>query len=331
VFWTWNCIHFCMILECTKPEPSMQVLVVEDSPVYRKLISDHLRRWGFGCAVAETGSLAWSLLQQPDSPKLVLLDWVLPDVDGIELCQRIRQAGAPRPYVYVILLTGKDGQQNMLKAMQAGVDDYLEKPFDESELQARLLVGKRILDLQEELIAARESMRYGATHDSLTGVLNRGEIMEFLNRELQRARRERKTVGVALADIDRFKQVNDSCGHLYGDQALKEVAVRIRSKLRVYDGLGRYGGEEFLLILPGCDSVTAITRADQVREHIAAKPIAYSHVEKVITLSMGVAISDPSKECDAQALLAQADAGLYEAKGKGRNRIEHVEKISVQR
>src|SRR3977135_185986 len=111
-----------------------------------------------------------------NSPKLVLLDWVLPDVDGIELCRRIRQAGASSPHVYVILLTGKDGQRNMLNAMQAGGDDHLEKPFDESELKARLLVGKRILDLQEELIAARESMRHGATHDSLTGVLNRGAI-----------------------------------------------------------------------------------------------------------------------------------------------------------
>jgi two-component system cell cycle response regulator len=158
----------------------MQVLIVDDSPVYRKLIADHLHGWGFGCTVVGNGSQAWELLQKADSPKLVLLDWVLPDVDGIELCKRIRQGRSCRPYIYVILLTGKDGRQNMLKAMEAGVDDYLEKPFDESELKARLLVGKRILDLQEELISARDSMRYAATHDSLTGILNRGEILDFL-------------------------------------------------------------------------------------------------------------------------------------------------------
>lgn len=303
----------------------MQVLIVEDSPVYRKLISDQVRRWGFDCAVANNGSQAWTSVQQPDSPKLLLLDWVLPDMDGIELCQRIRHTLAARPYIYIILLTGKDGQQNMLRAMEAGVDDYLEKPFDEPELKARLLVGKRILDLQDDLIAARESMRHGATHDSLTGILNRGAIIEFLDRELQRAKRERKTVGVVLVDIDHFKQVNDSFGHLYGDNVLREIATRIRSRMRVYDGIGRYGGEEFLLVLPGCDSVTTITRADQVRERIAAKSVVSLGNERIITLSMGLAISDPLKDCEPQHLLAQADAGLYEAKRKGRNRVEHVD------
>ena len=155
----------------------MQALVVEDSAVYRKLIGDHLRSWGFGVTLAETGCEAWRILEQPDAPKLVLLDWVLPDLDGIELCQRIRQAGSSGPYVYVILLTSKEGRQNMLDAMQAGADDYLVKPFDELELKARLLVGKRILDLQEELVSARESMRHAATHDSLTGLMNRAEIL----------------------------------------------------------------------------------------------------------------------------------------------------------
>ncbi|HXM21495.1 MAG TPA: response regulator, partial [Terriglobales bacterium] len=172
----------------------MQALVVDDSAVYRKLIGDHLRSWGFGVTLAETGSEAWRILQQPGSPKLVLLDWVLPDLDGIELCQRIRQAGSSGPYVYVILLTSKEGRQNMLDAMQAGADDYLVKPFDELELKARLLVGKRILDLQEELVSARESMRRAATHDSLTGLMNRGEILAMLLRELERARREHKPV-----------------------------------------------------------------------------------------------------------------------------------------
>src|SRR5208283_5617256 len=174
----------------------MQALVVEDSAVFRKLIGDHLRSWGFGVILAECGSEAWRILQQSDSPKLVLLDWVLPDLDGIELCHRIRQAGSTGPYVYVILLTSNDARQNMLDAMQAGADDYLVKPFDEMQLKARLLVGKRILDLQDELVSARESMRHAATHDSLTGLMNRGEIFSMLERELERARREHSRVGV---------------------------------------------------------------------------------------------------------------------------------------
>src|SRR5208337_2530996 len=226
----------------------MQALVVDDSAVYRKLIGDHLRSWDFGVTLAETGEAAWQILEQPDAPKLVLLDWVLPDLDGIELCQRIRVAGASGPYVYVILLTSKEGRQNMLEAMQAGADDFLAKPFDELELKARLLVGKRILDLQEELVSARESMRHAATYDSLTGLMNRGEILAMLQRELERARREHQPVGVILGDIDHFKSVNDTLGHLFGDEALREIGRRLRTQLRVYDGVGRYGGEEFLMV-----------------------------------------------------------------------------------
>jgi diguanylate cyclase (GGDEF)-like protein len=306
----------------------MQALVVEDSAIYRKLICDQLQDWGFTSIVAENGAEAWRLLEQPNCPKLVLLDWVLPDGDGTELCRRIRKAGSSRHYVYVILLTGKEGRQNMLDAMQAGADDYLMKPFDESELKARLLVGKRILDLQEELVAARESMRYAATHDSLTGLMNRGEVLDVLERELERARRERKPVGVILADIDHFKDVNDSLGHLYGDEALKEVARRLRSKLRVYDVLGRYGGEEFLVLLPGCELTSAIVRGGHLRKSVASKPVDFAGEARAITISMGVAVWEGSERCDVEALLGQADVGLYAAKEKGRNRVEHVAKMA---
>jgi diguanylate cyclase (GGDEF)-like protein len=303
----------------------MQVLVVEDSAVYRKLICNQLGSWGFDTTVAKTGAEAWRLLEEPASPKLVLLDWVLPDLDGIELCQRIRRAGSSRHYVYVILLTSKEGKQNMLDAMDAGADDYLMKPFDGSELKARLLVGNRILDLQEELVTARESMRHAATHDSLTGLMNRGEVLQVMNRELERARREGKPLGVILADIDHFKDVNDSLGHLYGDEALKEIARRLRFKLRVYDVLARYGGEEFLLLLPGCDLAGAIDRGNQLREFVASKPVVSAGVERAISVSMGVAVAESSETADVETLLGQADVGLYAAKEKGRNRVEHVQ------
>ena len=301
----------------------MQALVVDDSAVYRKLIGDHLRSWGFGVTLAESGSEAWRILEQPNAPKLVLLDWVLPDLDGIELCQRIRQAGSSSPYIYVILLTSNEGRQNMLQAMRAGADDYLVKPFDELELQARLLVGKRILDLQEELVSARESMRHAATHDSLTGLTNRGEILAMLERELERARRERKPVAVILCDVDHFKNVNDTLGHLFGDEALREIGKRLRAQLRVYDGVGRYGGEEFLMVLPSCDLPNALLRADELREIIANTPVVCSGEERLITMSMGVAVSVCEGKNEVEMLLNQADAGLYKAKEKGRNRIEH--------
>lgn len=301
----------------------MQALVVDDSAVYRKLTGDHLRSWGFGVTLAESGSEAWRILEEPNAPKLVLLDWVLPDLDGIELCQRIRQAGSSSPYTYVILLTSKEGHQNMLQAMQAGADDYLVKPFDELELKARLLVGKRILDLQEELVSARESMRHAATHDSLTGLTNRGEILAMLERELERARRERKPVAVILSDVDHFKDVNDTLGHLFGDEALREIGRRLRTQLRVYDGVGRYGGEEFLMVLPSCDLPNALLRADGLREIIAKTPVVCSGEERLITMSMGVAVSRCEGKNEVERLLNQADAGLYKAKENGRNRIEH--------
>jgi diguanylate cyclase (GGDEF)-like protein len=301
----------------------MQALVVDDSAVYRKLIGDHLRSWGFGVTLAESGSEAWRILEQPNAPKLVLLDWVLPDLDGIELCQRIRQAGSSSPYIYIILLTSKEGRQNMLQAMQAGADDYLAKPFDELELKARLLVGKRILDLQEQLVSARESMRHAATHDSLTGLTNRGEILAMLERELERARRERKPVAVILCDVDHFKNVNDTLGHLFGDEALREIGRRLRAQLRVYDGVGRYGGEEFLMVLPSCDLPNALLRANELREIIANTPVVCSGEERLITMSMGVAVSACEGKNEVEMLLNQADAGLYKAKEKGRNRIEH--------
>jgi two-component system, cell cycle response regulator len=282
-----------------------------------------LRGWGFAVTLAESGAEASEILKQPDAPKLVLLDWVLPDLDGIELCQRIRQAGSSGPYVYVILLTSNEGHQKMLEAMQAGADDYLVKPFDELELKARLLVGKRILELQEELVAARESMRHAATHDSLTELMNRGEILSMFQRELERARRDHKPVAVILGDIDHFKSVNDTLGHLFGDEALREISRRLRAQLRVYDGVGRYGGEEFLVVLPNCDLPNALQRANDLREIIASAPVVNSDAERSITMSMGVAISNFAGKDELEKLLNQADAGLYAAKGKGRNRVEH--------
>jgi two-component system cell cycle response regulator len=302
----------------------MRVLLVEDSAVYRKLIGGHFGNWGFEAVVAETGAEASQILEQPDAPKLVLLDWVLPDIEGIELCRRIRTVGSSGHYVYIILLTGKEGQQNMLDALQAGADDYLRKPFDEAELKARLLVGSRILDLQEELVAARESMREAATRDSLTGLLNRAEIFSMLERELERSRRERRPLSVILADIDHFKKVNDTAGHLFGDETLREIARRLQSKLRPYDGVGRYGGEEFLLVLPSCDLEGAIERANELRELIAESDVTSGNVKKSVTMSLGIAVSECLGVKELEALVNRADTALYAAKKKGRNRVEHA-------
>jgi diguanylate cyclase (GGDEF)-like protein len=306
-----------------------RVLVVDDSPVYRQLIAGLLRDWGFEVTLANSGLEGWNILQRPGSPSLVLLDWVMPGMDGIELCRKIRAINSADSYVYTVLLTGKDSRTDLLKALDAGADDYLAKPFDEQELKARLLVGKRILRLQQELVQARESMRFLANHDGLTGLMNRAEIVKTLRCELERSRRDKRPLAVVMADIDHFKMVNDELGHLAGDEVLAEVGKLLRSELRTYDAVGRYGGEEFLVLMPGCDTVTALVRADQIRSAVSSKPIGTSKEARTITLSMGVAVIDGTKEVSVRSVLHQADLGLYKAKRNGRNRIEQVDEIET--
>ena len=307
--------------------PDNRVLVVDDSPVYRHLINGHLREWGFEVTLANSGLDGWKILQLAGGPSLVLLDWVMPGMDGVELCRKIRGTGSADSYVYIILLTAKDSRSDLLRALEAGADDYLVKPFDEQELKARLLVGKRILGLQQELVQAREAMRFSSSHDGLTGLLNRTEIVNTLAAELDRSRRESKPLAVLMADIDHFKSVNDELGHLAGDEVLKEVARRLKAQLRLYDAVGRYGGEEFLILMPGCDGAAAVARANQLRSAVSFSSIGSSAKARTITLSIGVAFSDGTTRADAHSILHQADLGLYKAKQAGRNRVEHFQDL----
>lgn len=293
----------------------MKILLVEDSKLDRRLISKCLEASGLEFAVAENGTDAWELLQGPDAPTLALLDWVLPGIDGIELCRRIRTLGSNGSYIYTVMLTAKDRKQNLLTAMDAGADDYLAKPVDPSELKARILVGKRILDLQH-------SLRFAATHDFLTNLLNRAEILASLERELSRSRREDRPAGIILADLDHFKQINDTLGHSAGDAVLREVARRLRSDLRIYDVAGRYGGEEFLLVLPSCDLRTATRRADEIRRLVAKEAIVTPTGTPSVTASMGVAATNSSPDLTAETILQHADTALYRAKKAGRNCVE---------
>jgi diguanylate cyclase (GGDEF)-like protein len=301
----------------------MRILLAEDSPVYQRLISGYLKEWGFSLQLARNGTEACQLLEHPDAPALALLDWVLPGMSGLELCRTIRSRSANEQYIYTVLLTGKSEKQDLVIAMEAGADDYLVKPFDAEELRARLLAGKRILDLHTKLVSAQQSLHFAATHDFLTNLWNRAEIISFLERELARSRREGKPVGIVLLDIDHFKAINDSLGHSGGDAVLKELGRRLRSLLRSYDGLGRYGGEEFLLILPGCDLATTASRAEDIRHSIASLPFVSGRGRSLVTVSMGVTVAQCQSVKAYQALLQDADMALYRAKHKGRNCIEH--------
>src|SRR5215210_1066949 len=230
----------------------MQILIADDDRVSSHLLQVTLASWGYEVAICTTGADAWHALQQNGAPQLAILDWEMPDLDGPEVCRRLRDRGTER-YTYLILLTGRTDKKDLITGMNAGADDYLTKPFDAHELRVRLRAATRILDLQHELITSREALRIQATRDPLTGLLNRRAIVETMTAELHRVRRESRPMGVAIADLDSFKWINDTYGHAVGDAVLVEAAQRMRTSLRRYDEIGRTGGEEFLILAPGCD------------------------------------------------------------------------------
>ncbi len=305
-----------------------RVLIAEDDPVSCHLLKSFLIKWGYDVAVATDGVAALKILESEDSPRLAVLDWMMPGVEGPQICQRIRE-DKNRPYVYVLLLTARTEKQDLLRGLGLGADDYLTKPFDAEELRARLLVGERILNLQDDLIAAREELRFRATHDILTGISNRASIMDALRSELSRQAREHRSFGVILADIDHFKNVNDTYGHLCGDQVLQAVALRMKESMRPYDTVGRYGGEEFLIIAPASDAAGTLALAERIRGALAATPVSTKGGAVHLTVSLGATVSIDAQGVDPQMLLRLADQALYRAKQQGRNRSELVDLLAV--
>jgi diguanylate cyclase (GGDEF)-like protein len=292
----------------------MKILLVEDSYIERRKLSAYLTDWGFEHVGVGSGTEAAKLLEGSEPPDMALLDWLLPGLDGIDLLRRIRRLDQSN-YIYTIMLTAKSQKQDRLTAMEAGADDYLSKPIDPAELRSRIMVGKRILDLQQ-------SLRFAATHDFLTNLLNRSEILATLDREFARGGREGKPTTVILGDIDHFKKVNDTLGHAAGDEVLKEIARRLKLDLRPYDVVGRYGGEEFLIILPGCSLTAGARRADSIRNLVGKDPIETPFGTTSVTISMGVTSTCCSRDRSLEQFLHEADVSLYAAKKNGRNRVE---------
>jgi two-component system, cell cycle response regulator len=297
---------------------SLHVLVAEDDPIFRHLLESWLQNWSYRVTTVENGTDAWEVLSQPKAPDLLILDWMMPGIDGPELCRRLR-ARQCEQYQYVLLLTGKDDKQDIVSGLNAGADDYLTKPFDIDELRARLRAGKRILSLQHELIQAREALRFDATHDALTGLWSRGATLHLLATELQRGARAKSSTGILMVDLDHFKSVNDTYGHLVGDEVLKETAHRISQAVRSYDFVGRYGGEEFLAILTSCTTDDLRTVAERIRGAVADTPIIAKPPTIQATVSIGAVVA--SNQAHDLEFLAIADSALYEAKRAGRNRV----------
>jgi diguanylate cyclase (GGDEF)-like protein len=301
----------------------MRILIADDSIVSRHLLEATLRKWGYEVAVACDGLEAWNLLQGDNPPRLAILDWVMPGLTGPEVCKLVREQNRNREllnYTYIVLLSSKSQREDLIEGMESGADDYLTKPFDQHELKVRLRAGSRIIDLQRELVTAREELREQATKDFLTRIWNRSSILDILQRELARASREQRSVGVVLADLDHFKSVNDTYGHFAGDAVLREFTRRMTAAVRPYDSIGRYGGEEFLIILPGCDEQCTANQAERMRVALACEPMLINDVQRVITCSFGGTNWRPGLEESPEALIHTADDALYMAKNHGRNR-----------
>jgi len=307
----------------------MRILIADDDPTSRRLLEAVLDKLSYDDIISvANGADALDVLKRPDPPELAILDWMMPRMDGVLVCRSIR-ARKEGPYTYLILLTSRASPEHIVRGLDSGADDYLTKPFNVNELMARLRVGERILTLQRDLAASRQDLEHRATYDALTQVYNRGEVMTALNREVARAERTGAALSVAMIDVDRFKSINDSLGHQAGDTVLREIASRIKTSVRTYDTVGRYGGEEFLVVLPNCELQVAAGVADRLRRKVGKDPFLHGSESLSATCSVGVACMTPGPRTSAERLIAVADHALLTAKRDGRDRVVAAKRWSA--
>jgi two-component system cell cycle response regulator len=303
-----------------------RILVVDDHPDNVEIITARLSSRGFHVETATNGQEALQRVQE-NPPHLILLDVMMPLMDGYEVSRRIKNDEA-LPYIPIILVTARDSTQDKVEGLDAGADDYLTKPVNFPELEARVRSMLRIKRLQDELDqknreleVANKRLRKLSITDGLTELFNHRHIHELLHEEFERTRRSGEPLAVAMLDLDRFKQVNDTHGHPTGDVILYETARILRETAREIDMVGRYGGEEFIAILPGTDEDAATQFAERVREAVRSHVYRDEATEVRMTLSGGVASYPGGGIEHPDVLIKRADEALYEAKESGRNRI----------
>lgn len=298
----------------------LKILVAEDNKFFRRLIEVNLTQWGhevMGCA---NGAQALKALTDPEGPKLAIMDWEMPEMEGVEVCREVRKV-KDKPYIYIIMLTAKSLKEDVILGLESGADDYITKPFDPLELKVRVRAATRIVELQEDLLRAVEASEIRAKEDSLTGLWNHSAIVHILEAELDRARRQRTAVGVIIADVDKFKQINDAHGHLVGDSVIKGVSRIFREGVRSYDHVGRYGGDELLVVCPNCDAEETRKLADRLCGSVSEffKARYGGHID--CTVSFGVTAYSGLRKQSLKSIVKAADMALYKAKASGRNQV----------
>ncbi len=304
----------------------MKVLIAADESVERVRLARLVASWDLEVVECATGDEAWRYLLGEEAVRLAVVDWLLPGRTAADLCRALRHQHRPH-YTYVVVLADS-GRDDALAALDAGADDYVVKPVQLQQLRARLRVGRRILALQDGLIDMQSQLRERAERDDLTGLLNRGAVLNLLEREIARCRRDARPLSVALGDLDQFKSINDSFGHLAGDAVLKAVAGRMTEALRAYDGVGRFGGEEFLVVIPHAEAAEALVVAERVRVAIGGEPIEIDNGKVVsVTVTFGVACLSPAALASTDALIRAADQALYAGKAAGRDRVAEAELV----
>lgn len=307
----------------------MKVLIAEDDALATKALCSNLKEWGYEVITTKNGQEAWNALNdesldpsRPDSipTRIAVLDWEMPKMNGVELCSKIREELIPRwkHYIYIILLTGRDHQDDIITGLDAGADDYITKPYDSIELKVRLKNGSRIIELEDRRIAS-------AVTDQMTQLWNRNKIREFLDEEVDRSHRNGSSLGVLWADIDRFKQINDSYGHLVGDQVITELARRLANAMRRYDKIGRFGGDEFLAVFPTCrrDNIEVI--GNRLLQAVNSTKVSTDAGPLQVTISVGGTSSEFFPQISSGELIEASDKALYLAKNAGRNQVKVID------
>lgn len=293
----------------------MKILIIEDDPVTRLLIVRTMSQWGHEVIEAESGEQAIEIVEAnlEQAPNLLITDWSLPHMSGLEVCKYLKSSLKDH-FFYVIMLTRKAESEDLVEAMEEGVDDYMVKPFAPEEFRVRVRAGMRIVEQAQKL-------QFLASHDELTELWNRRMVMHHLEMEWQRTLRDGLPMSIMMMDIDHFKSINDNYGHLVGDAALKHFADIIRKVLRPYDIVGRYGGEEFLTILPETDREQAKQVAERVRSSLEQSPLVIDQNHKMtMTVSIGIAQSDQTTK-NIKCILGKGDEAMYQAKTSGRNKV----------